>query len=197
MMETRRLSRRVHFLALLAFLAYGAPAASQRPFPMPDTTIRVLRIPERGKPYLCREDTVMSPSLKAHHARAWEFFIGASESTPEYLRPRRINAQFDSAGRPLTLADVVVLVPVRSGYAMMLFNDSPAWGIIRQTEFDSTTVARIESLAAVGRFREVDKVIPAGATRAVTPGEEQRARTLMHWLWDHRCGLHSAHGHQP
>lgn len=196
MMKSPGLSHRSSLLALLALLAYGTPAASQRPNPMPDTTIRVLQIPERGKPYLCHEDTVMPPALKAHHGRAWEFFIGASEGTPEYLRPRRIDAQFDSAGTPLMLVDMVILVPVRHAHVMMLFNDSPAWGIIRQADFDSTTVARMESLAAVGRFREVGKVIPPGVTRGVTPEEEQRARKLMHWLWDHRCGLHSANAHQ-
>ncbi len=174
-------------LTALALLAvHTAPATAQLGRPTPDTTVHVLQVPA-GQRMLCHP----ADSVHANGATTWEFLIGTSRPGPMSLPPRNIKVAFDRVGNPIVLVDVADVVPVRTEQVIVRFAGKDASGQRADARFDSTAMARVDSVLHHGSAEDfrtaVTKAIPKSVPRPMTAKEYEQARALSAWLWEHRC----------
>lgn len=168
----------------------AAPAAAQLGRPMPDTAIHVLQVPTADR-MVCHPPATGSDSAPTKGVTIWEFLIGTPRSGPMSLPPRNVKVAFDRAGHPLVLVDAASVFPVRTEQVTVRFTGTEAVGLRSDARFDSTAMARVDSVLRHGSaedFRKaVANAVPRSAPRAMTAKEYEQARALSAWLWEHRC----------
>lgn len=114
------------------------------------------------------------------------------QSTGPFPPPREIFAAFDSAGRPLLLADGMRYDgtngdDLRTDLVTVFFDaEGRTTGTFHTAIADSAVKARMHANLDKG-FEALRAAAPTPVSRPLSRDDQARAAALMAWLWGHRC----------
>lgn len=144
--------------------------------------LRPLAIPSASDPIVCRHmppDSVVP--LRARYRLQFE--IGKPEEDN-----RLIGGWYDSLGNPIQLVELATVssggrTVIHSIVARFGAGDTAAGVHAQGDGRGSGITATMDSLT---KRKVAERMFPP-----LTQQEEQQARTLMRWMWDHRCRQHT------